>query len=57
VLLPRFEYWRAASLLQATTLLEENPAARALAGGTDLMVAMRERRQAPSLLVDISELA
>lgn len=57
MLLPRFEYRRATSLLQATTLLGENPAARALAGGTDLLVDLRERRQAPPLLVDISELA
>lgn len=56
-MLPRFEYRHATSLLQATTLLAENPEARALAGGTDLLVDMRERRQAPPLVVDISELA
>jgi CO/xanthine dehydrogenase FAD-binding subunit len=56
VLLPRFEYRRATSLPQATTLLAENPDARALAGGTDLLVDLRERRQSPPLLVDISEL-
>jgi carbon-monoxide dehydrogenase medium subunit len=54
--LPRFEYLRATSLLQATTLLAENPEARALAGGTDLLVDLRERRQAPRLLIDIAEL-
>ena len=56
MLLPRFEYRHATSLAQATTLLAENPDARPLAGGTDLLVDMRERRQAPKLLVDISEL-
>jgi carbon-monoxide dehydrogenase medium subunit len=56
VLLPRFEYRHATSLLQATTLLAENPAARALAGGTDLLVDLRERRQTVPLLVDISQL-
>jgi CO/xanthine dehydrogenase FAD-binding subunit len=57
VLLPRFEYRHATSLLQATTLLAENPAAQALAGGTDLLVDLRERRRQPPLLVDIGELA
>lgn len=56
MLLPRFEYRHARSLLQAATLLAENPEARALAGGTDLLVDLRERRQTPRLLVDISEL-
>jgi carbon-monoxide dehydrogenase medium subunit len=56
VLLPRFEYRRATSLAQATTLLAESADARALAGGTDLLVDLRERRQRPALLVDIGEL-
>jgi carbon-monoxide dehydrogenase medium subunit len=56
VLLPRFEYRHATSLPQATTLLAENPAAQALAGGTDLLVDLRERRRQPPLLVDVSEL-
>lgn len=57
MLLPRFEYRRATSLLQAVTLLAENPAARPLAGGTDLLVDLRERRQTSPVLVDVSELA
>ena len=56
MLLPRFEYRHATSLLQATTLLAENPAAQALAGGTDLLVDLRERRRQPPMLVDVSEL-
>ena len=44
MLLPRFEYRHATSLPQATTLLGENPEAQALAGGTDLLVDLRERR-------------
>ncbi|MBI2468347.1 MAG: FAD binding domain-containing protein, partial [Candidatus Rokubacteria bacterium] len=55
MLLPRFEYRHASSLLQAMTLLAENAEARPLAGGTDLLVDLRERRQTPRLLVDISE--
>jgi carbon-monoxide dehydrogenase medium subunit len=57
VLLPRFEYRRATSLLQATTLLAENSAAQALAGGTDLLVDLRERRRLPPMLVDVGDLA
>jgi carbon-monoxide dehydrogenase medium subunit len=57
VLLPRFEYRHATSLLQATTLLAENPVAQALAGGTDLLVDLRERRRQPPMLVDVGELA
>jgi carbon-monoxide dehydrogenase medium subunit len=56
VLLPRFDYLRATSLIQAATLLAENPAAQALAGGTDLLVDLRERRRQPSVLVDVTEL-
>jgi carbon-monoxide dehydrogenase medium subunit len=56
VLLPAFEYRRATSLLQATTLLAESPDSRALAGGTDLLVDLRERRQRLALLVDVGEL-
>src|SRR5262245_3171355 len=57
MLLPRFEYRRATSLPQATTLLAETADVRPLAGGTDLLVDLRERRQTPRLLVDVSELA
>jgi carbon-monoxide dehydrogenase medium subunit len=57
VLLPRFEYRHATSVVQATTLLAESPEACPLAGGTDLLVDLRERRQEPRLLVDVSGLA
>ena len=57
MLLPRFEYRRATSLAQATTLLAEHPDAQPLAGGTDLLVDLRERRRTSRLLVDVSDLA
>src|SRR5262245_8112656 len=57
MLLPRFEYRRATSLSHASALLAEQPGAQALAGGTDLLVDLRERRRTPALLVDVSELA
>lgn len=56
MLLPRFEYLRATSLLQAATLLAENPAAQALAGGTDLLVDLRERRRELGAVVDVTDL-
>jgi len=57
MLLPGFEYRRPSALCEAVALLAEHPAARVLAGGTDLLVDLRERRQGPSLLVDVSELS
>ena len=57
MLLPRFEYRHATSLPQATTLLAESPGAQALAGGTDLLVDLRERRRQPAILVDIGQLS
>jgi carbon-monoxide dehydrogenase medium subunit len=57
MLLPRFEYQAATSVRQAAMLLAESSEARLLAGGTDLLVDMRERRQAPRVLVDVSALA
>jgi carbon-monoxide dehydrogenase medium subunit len=56
VSLPRFEYLHATSLLQATTVLAENPTAHALAGGTDLLVDLRERRREVGTVVDVSDL-
>ena len=56
MLLPRFEYRRPGSLLEALVLLGDAPGAHALAGGTDLLVDMRERRREPRVLVDVSTL-
>lgn len=42
---------------QAIALLEADPSARALAGGTDLIVQLRSRRIAPSAIVDIKRIA
>lgn len=42
---------------EAVSLLAANPAARPLAGGTDLIVQMRSRRAAPSHVVDIKRIA
>ena len=42
---------------EATELLDRNPGARILAGGTDLMVDMRLSRTIPKLIVDIKNIA
>ena len=42
---------------EATELLGQNPGARVLAGGTDLMVDMRLSRSIPKLIVDIKNIA
>jgi CO/xanthine dehydrogenase FAD-binding subunit len=41
----------------AVALLAADPAARVLAGGTDLIVQMRSRRATPSVVIDIKRIA
>ena len=48
-----FDYAAPATLGAAIDLLANHPGARALAGGTDLLVQMRGGRLAPPLVVDI----
>ncbi|HEY3358199.1 MAG TPA: xanthine dehydrogenase family protein subunit M [Polyangia bacterium] len=55
MLLPRFEYCSAATVLEATALVAEQPGARYFAGGTDLLPQMRTRRQVPRV-VDIKRI-
>lgn len=53
-----FRYARPASLAEATHLLAEGGADTAvLAGGTDLIVALRQGKQAPRLVIDIKGVA
>jgi len=51
----RFEYYRAKDLDDALRMLE-NENTRLIAGGTDLLVRIREHLESPSLLVDIGDL-
>lgn len=54
-MLPRFKYLKAENLPHAVELLGQQAGrAKLLAGGTDLIVDMRERRQTPQALIDIS---
>lgn len=55
-MLPEFSYVRARDVGHALALLNDR-GSRLLAGGTDLIVDMRERRQLPATLIDISEVA
>ena len=49
----RFEYFAPETVREATEVLQAHPGARVLAGGTDLLVQMKERARTPDTLVDI----
>jgi xanthine dehydrogenase YagS FAD-binding subunit len=51
-----FGYVRAASVIDAVKLIAANPAARFIAGGTNLLDLMKEHVERPSQLIDISRL-
>ncbi|MCM2252797.1 MAG: 4-hydroxybenzoyl-CoA reductase subunit beta [Ramlibacter sp.] len=55
--LPEFTLERPASLAEAAQLLERAPAARLIAGGTDLLPNLRRGLERPPLLVDLSGVA
>src|SRR5262245_49174692 len=53
-----FDYARATTIDAAAALLQQAQGrARVLAGGTDLLVALRERRQSTDLVVDVKSIA
>src|ERR1039458_6223324 len=53
-----FTYVRPVTLSEASALLEEHgPAASVLAGGTDLLVALRNGAIAPQVVVDVKHIA
>ncbi len=52
-----FNYTTAKNLSSATTLLTENPTAKFLAGGTNLLDLMKEDVERPTELIDITRLA
>jgi carbon-monoxide dehydrogenase medium subunit len=52
-----FEFYQPASLQEASRLLKENgPGGRFLAGGTDLVIAMKEKGLAPKYVVDLKRI-
>jgi 4-hydroxybenzoyl-CoA reductase subunit beta len=56
VRLPKFEFVEPKSAKEASSLLVENPTAKVLAGGTDLLVNMKHRVETPSILVNIKKI-
>ena len=49
-----FEFYQPATLAEASRLLRENgPGGRFLAGGTDLVIAMKEKGLLPKYIVDL----
>ncbi len=51
--LPKFEYVEPKSMKEACSILLDNPTAKILAGGTDLLVNMKHRVEVPSVIVNI----
>src|SRR5690242_4890375 len=51
-----FQYSRAADVADAVRLLAADPAAKCIAGGTNLVDLMKENVERPSRLIDISRL-
>jgi CO/xanthine dehydrogenase FAD-binding subunit len=55
--MPSLQFHSPETVDQAIALLKADPSARALAGGTDLIVQLRSRRIAPSAIIDIKRIA
>ena len=51
--LPKFEYLLPGSIAEAVAMLQDKPAAKILAGGTDLLVNMKHRVEVPPVVVNI----
>ena len=55
--LPKFEYFEPEDLKAAVAILQKEPAAKILAGGTDLLANMKHRVECPPVLVNIKRIA
>jgi 4-hydroxybenzoyl-CoA reductase subunit beta len=53
VRLPKFEYFEPRDLKEAVSILKKTPAAKILAGGTDLLINMKHRVETPEAIVNI----
>lgn len=51
--LPKFEYFAPKSLKEAVSILQNEPSAKILAGGTDLLVNMKHKVECPPAIVNI----
>jgi carbon-monoxide dehydrogenase medium subunit len=54
---PKFEYYRASTVQEAVSLLQEHPEAQVLAGGHSLIPLMKLRLATPGALVDIGRVS
>ncbi len=54
--LPKFDYMRPESVQEACSALLDRPGAKALAGGTDLLVNMKHKVETPSTVVNLKGL-
>jgi 4-hydroxybenzoyl-CoA reductase subunit beta len=57
VRLPKFEYFEPKDIKEAVSILQNEPSARILAGGTDLLVNMKYRVECPPVVVNIKRIA
>lgn len=57
MILPELHVQAPETLAQALRLLKENPDAKPIAGGTDLLVLLKQRTVYPKYLIDISRLS
>jgi len=53
VRLPGFDYVEPKSIEEASSILDAEPEAKILAGGTDLLVNMKHRVETPPVVVNI----
>lgn len=54
--LPRFQYVEPKSIKEASTILLDEPGAKILAGGTDLLPNMKHRVEVPSVVINIKRI-
>lgn len=54
--LPRFDYVEPRSIKEASSILSDDPKAKILAGGTDILVNMKHRVEVPSIIVNIKRI-
>ena len=55
--LPKFEYFEPQDIKEAVSILQNEAAARILAGGTDLLVNMKHRVECPPVVVNLKRIA
>jgi 4-hydroxybenzoyl-CoA reductase subunit beta len=56
VRLPKFEYFEPKDLEEAVSILQTEPSAKILAGGTDLLINMKHRVECPPTIVNIKRI-